>query len=267
MLVAVFNSQTQAYKGLDALKDLHQKGDITLYAVAVVSKDMDGKVSVKQAADEGPVGTAVGMLTGALVGSLAGPVGTATGVAAGASAGGLTGLLFDLGSAGVNADFLDEVSDILIPDNTAIVAEIDEDWVTPVDTKLEALGGQIFRQPRYEVIDDQLAGESAAFNAEMKELQKEIKASNGEAKASVKKTLDSVKTRLKSIDAKAHAKLDEINSEAEAKRKALQAQMKNAHEERKAKLEKRIAEIKADQRVRSEKLHQASMLARQALTP
>jgi hypothetical protein len=34
MLVAVFDNENKAFEGLGALKDLHKKGDITLYATA-----------------------------------------------------------------------------------------------------------------------------------------------------------------------------------------------------------------------------------------
>jgi uncharacterized membrane protein len=101
ILVAVFNTEPAAYQGLSALKDLHTDGDITLYSTAVIVKDASGTATVKQAADEGPVGTTLGMLTGSLLGLLAGPVG----VAVGASTGGLAGLVFDLARTGISADF------------------------------------------------------------------------------------------------------------------------------------------------------------------
>ena len=61
MLVAVFDTEPAAFEGLQALKDLHRDGDITLYATAVLVKDFSGAVNVKQSADQGPLGTAVGM--------------------------------------------------------------------------------------------------------------------------------------------------------------------------------------------------------------
>jgi uncharacterized membrane protein len=64
MLVAVFDTEPAAFEGLSALRDLHREGDITLYASAVMVKDKTGKINVKQEADDGPVGTAVGLLTG-----------------------------------------------------------------------------------------------------------------------------------------------------------------------------------------------------------
>ena len=72
MIVTVFDSERQAFEGSQVLKDLHADGTITLYAEAVIAKDADGTVAVKRAADQGPLGTAVGLVTGSLVGLLGG---------------------------------------------------------------------------------------------------------------------------------------------------------------------------------------------------
>ena len=79
MLVAVFESENKAYEGLSALKDLHYNGDITLYATAVVSKNEKGELHLNTAADQGPIGTATGLLTGSLIGLLGGPIGFVVG--------------------------------------------------------------------------------------------------------------------------------------------------------------------------------------------
>jgi uncharacterized membrane protein len=263
MLVAVFNTETAAYQGLDALRGLHVKGDITLYATAVINKNTSGEVKVKQEEDSGPANTALGVLTGALVGLLGGPAG----LAVGAASGGFVGMLLDIDDAGVNVEFLNDVSDLLAPGKSAILAEIDEDWVTPVNTQLGQLGGEILRRPRLEVIEDQLVYEAEAFQAEVAELKAEIKESNEETKTAAQNTLKSVQERVKAIAEKAEAKLAKVNNEAEAKINGLKGQMKSASEEKKAKIQARIDGIKADQELRGKKLRQASQLAREALKP
>lgn len=124
MLVAVFDSETVAAEGLSALKGLHKDGDITVYATAVLVKDASGKVSIKQAAEQGPIGTGLGMLAGSMVGLLAGPVG----LAVGASMGTLTGLIFDLNKSGIDVQFVDEVSKALSPGKAAVLADVEESW-------------------------------------------------------------------------------------------------------------------------------------------
>ena len=158
ILVSVFDTEPTAFEGLTALKDLHREGDITLYASTVIAKDPSGTVAVRQTADHGPVGTLVGIVTGGLVGLLGGPAG----VAVGAYVGGFGGMMYDLFNAGVSMDFVDEVAASLTPGKAAVVADVDETWVTPVDTRLGALGGTTFRRLSGEVIDAELIRESDA---------------------------------------------------------------------------------------------------------
>src|SRR5690349_388312 len=102
MIVTVFNDESRAYKGVNALKELHAEGSLTLYATAVVTKDARGVVSVKQATDEGPLGTVLGLTTGSLIGLLGGPVGLAIGAATGAMA----GSVYDIAQLGIGEDFV-----------------------------------------------------------------------------------------------------------------------------------------------------------------
>ena len=53
MLIAVFDGDAAAFDGLTALRDLHRDGDITLYGWALIVKDKTGKISVRQAPEEG----------------------------------------------------------------------------------------------------------------------------------------------------------------------------------------------------------------------
>jgi hypothetical protein len=46
----------------------------------------------------------------------------------------------------VDTDFLADVATALTPGKYAVVADVDEDWVTPVDTRMEAVGGVVFRR-------------------------------------------------------------------------------------------------------------------------
>jgi uncharacterized membrane protein len=261
MLVAVFGTETAAYEGLSALKDLHVRGDVTLYATAVIMKDASGAISVKQPADKGPVGTALGMLTGGLAGLLAGPVGAAVGVAAG----GVAGLVFDLAEIGIDTDFLEEVSQALSPGKTAVLAEVQETWTTPVDTSLGRLGGLVFRRLRSEVVEDELARQSAAFATEMKQLRDELTQSTAETKAALQREVAAVRAKLETTQTQARAKADQSKQELEAKIAALREQMRRASDRQKAKIEKHIAAVKAGHAVRSAKLEQAGKLIKEAL--
>jgi uncharacterized membrane protein len=263
VLVAVFDTETAGYEGLSALKDLHRDGDITLYGTALLVKDASGAVSVKQTADEGPLGTALGMLTGSLVGLLAGPVGFAVG----ASTGGLTGLIFDLAKSGIDIGFVDEVSKVLIPGKTAVLAEVEETWVTPVDTRIGQLGGIVFRRLRSEAIEDQLAREAAAYDAELAQLEEEWAQADAEAQAALQKKIETAKKKIAATRAQIEAREQQAKAEMEAKVNALREQMNQAKDRKKARIEKRIAEIKTDYEARSGKLEQARKLIGEALSP
>jgi uncharacterized membrane protein len=261
MIVAVFDREAAAFEGLSALKDLHRAADISLYSSAVIAKNSAGKVEVKQAADAGPAGTAVGLFTGSLVGILGGPVG----MAVGASLGGLAGLVFDATKSGVDVTFLDDVTKTLTAGKMAVVAEIDESWTTPVDTRLHGLGAVVFRRLRGEIVDDQIARESAALEADLKALNEELKQAVAESRAGIQKDIEAVKKQIKASQDQAKARLDQAKAETEARIKALQDQAKAATGLAKARIEKRMADAKADFETRSTKLSQAWALTKEAL--
>lgn len=262
MIVVVFEDEKAAFEGLSAMKDLHRDGSITLYSTAVLNKDENGEIHIKQAADKGLVGTAVGMATGGLIGVLAGPAG----LAVGASMGGLTGMLVDLDKAGVDAGFVEEVSDALVPGTYGVIADIDEMWMAPVDARMSELNGLVFRRLRSEVEDDQLAREAEAFDKELKELKDELAEANEETKAAITKQIDNTKAKLAAIDKRAKDKLDTTVAESKAKVDAIMQQMAEAKESRKAKMEKRKTELEAEYDARKAKLEQARKMTSEALS-
>jgi len=261
-LVIGFDNELKAYEGSRALQDLQNEGSINLYAKAVIVRDASGKVTVKQEGDMGPVGTAVGLLTGSLIGLIGGPVG----VAVGATAGTYGGLLYDSVNLGINMDFIDEVADYLQPGKAAAVAEVWEEWVVPVDTRMEALGGVVFRRSRNEVWDIVIDRDVRSLNAELDELEAEYDQATGEAKANLQKKIDAAKTKLHATQEAIQARIDASQKETDAKIKSLQEQAAKESGARKTKREARIAELKADQKRRSDLLKQAGALTKKALS-
>lgn len=261
MLVAVFDNENKAFEGLSALKDLHKKGDITLYATAVISKDENGALRLNDAADQGPIGTTTGLLTGSLIGLLGGPVGLAIGAATGTVA----GLIFDVSADDINTTFVDEVSNALTKGTTAVIAEIDESWTIPIDTKLESLNGMVFRRLRDEVAEDQLARESEAIATEFENLKQELKEAKEEDRAAIKSAIAKLQKKAQAANELVKRKMNESRSQVNAKLNTMEQQMKEAKDRRKAKMEKRINEVKEEYRKRTEKLRQASKLIDEAL--
>jgi uncharacterized membrane protein len=270
ILVSVFDSEKAAFEGLTALKDLHRDGDITLYASSVIAKDTSGTVSVRQMADNGPVGTFVGMVTGGLVGLLGGPVG----VALGAYVGGFGGLMYDLFNAGVSMDFVDEVSVSLTPGKAAVVADIDETWVTPIDARLGALGGTTFRRLPGEVIDAELIRETDAARKELEQLDAELRQTSGEAKANVQEKIKAQQRKLEALNDRIGKALAQEKAEFEARLATLREQQAKARESKRQRIDARIHELKASHEARTAKLAEARRLAkasveatREALVP
>jgi uncharacterized membrane protein len=262
MLVVVFDSETKAYEGSRALQELQNEGSINLYAKAVIARDAAGKVAVKQEGDMGPVGTAVGLLTGGLIGLIGGPLGVAVGASVGMSG----GVLYDLAHLGIGEDFLVEVEKSLLPGKAAVVAEVWEEWTTPVDTRMEALGGVVFRRTSMEVVDEQIERDIVALDAELAELEAERDRATGEARAKLQAKVDAAKGRLQAAQDAIQARMQASQQETEAKITSLQAQAARESGERKAKREARIAELKADQQRRRDLLQQAWDLTQQALS-
>jgi uncharacterized membrane protein len=240
MLVVVFSTEGAAYEGSKALSALDQEGSIALYATSVIAKDAAGHVTVKQEADQGPLGTTVGLLTGTLIGLIGGPVGAA----AGAYAGTLGGGMFDLARAGVATDFVDEVAGSLKPGKVAVVAEMNEDWVTPVDTRMEALGGEVLRRARTEVVDAQINSEQAAMKEEIAELKAEAAKATGDAKSKLQKRIDAANTRLKGLQSRAKTAFDADQQQMEAKLRVLQDRSAKAKGDAKSRIEQRVDKLR-----------------------
>jgi uncharacterized membrane protein len=261
IIVVVFDSESKAYEGSRALKELHDEGSITLYASAVIAKDASEKVTVKEAADQGPLGTGVGLVTGSLIGLLGGPVG----VAIGAYVGTFGGMLYDLATVGVGEDFLAEVGGQLKPGKTAVVAEIEEEWAMPVDTRMEAAGGVVLRRGLGDVQDALIERDSDALEAELAQLKAEYAQATGKAKVKLQAKIDSTKAKLQTTHDRAKAALEASRQRMDAKIKSLQEQAAKAKGDAKTKLDARIAEVQSEYKRRTDKLKQAWELTKQAL--
>jgi uncharacterized membrane protein len=240
MLVVVFDDESKAYEGSRALNQLDSEGSITIHAESVITKNGDGTVTVKQAEGDFPIRTIGGTAIGSLIGLLGGPAG----LAAGALAGTMAGNLADLFVAGVDSDFLSEVSDLLTPGKHAIVADVSEEWVTPVDTRMEALNGFVFRTTRKSLEDAQRARDLAELRAEIDQLQAEHARAKAERRAKLQAKIDRLNTRLQAKLQQAQHRSEQIKNETEAKVQALQKKATKAQGDAKAAIDARATEIR-----------------------
>jgi uncharacterized membrane protein len=260
-IFVAFPSEAKAYEGTRVLKDLHAEGSLSLYGLAVITKGADGKLAVKDETDGGPIGTAVGTLVGGLTGLLGGPVGATMGLGAGA----LEGSFTDIFNMGVGADFVDKVSRQLSPGKTAIVAEIDEDWVTPLDVRMAAIGGVVTREWRSDFEDEQIDQEVEARKAEVAQLKDEWCHATGEAKAKLAAKIDEANARYQKASDRLDAQIARLHKEQDAKMAALQKQAATAKADAKAKIDKRISELRVSHKRRTTKLKELWEQTKQAL--
>jgi uncharacterized membrane protein len=90
MIIAAYCDESAADAALDALEQAKRGGVLAFDDAAVVRRDSDGKVSVKETGDlRTGKGAGVGALIGGVVGVLGGPLGVALGAGAGAAIGGV----------------------------------------------------------------------------------------------------------------------------------------------------------------------------------
>ena len=214
MLVVVFDNETKAYEGTAALRQLDREGSITIFADAVVVKNPDGSTTVKQFRDVPPTGSLVGTSVGALVGVLGGPAGMALGSVTGLA----LGALFDVGDARVGQDFVEEVSQSLTPNKVAVVAEIEEHWTAPVDTRMEALGGTVHRRALWEVEEKIRNQDIAAMKADLAKLKEELAKAHADRRAKLQSKAAQLEERIEARQKQADESWKAFQGREKAKR-------------------------------------------------
>ena len=213
MLVVVFDNEAKAYEGKKALHQLATEGSIGVYAYAVLAKKADGTATMKQEDDLGPIGTLVGTAFGSLIGMLGGPVD----MLAGATAGMSVGAGADLSDASLSSDFLNDVTKVLKPNKVALVAEIDEEWVTPVDTRLESIGGTVFRRSVTDVADRIQDEHIAAMKADLAQMKAEHAQGRADQKAKLQEKINALDSKIQAQLEKAKLRRDAAAAQAKVK--------------------------------------------------
>ena len=217
MLVVVFDSEAKAYEGVAALRQLEREGAITAYAGAVVAKNADGTASVKDFDDVGPAGSLIGTSLGSLIGLLGGPVGLAVGAVSGLT----LGALVDLDNAGIGVDFVEDVQKSLQPKKVAVVADIEEEWTAPVDTRMEALGGTVLRRAVSEVRRTLREEHVAAMKADLAQMKAELAKTRADHRKKLQQKIDALQARIDSEQKKVEEQRGAFQARQKAKREIL----------------------------------------------
>jgi len=243
LIVIIFDDQTKAFAGLEALRKLDRDGEISLFEARIAVKEPNGVVRVIENPDDVdfPV-IGVSTLVGTLVGVLGGPIG----LLAGAGAGALIGSIVDLEHAGVTDEFIGDVTTALTPGRVAVVADISEEWMTPLDTQVEPLGGVVFRRPRTLVKNTQADRDAAAHRAEMEQLKAERAQARADRLSKIDSKIENLRARLEAGMERRRVKTQLRQQQREAKIRTLQAKADKAEGEIRRRQEARIAELRRD---------------------
>lgn len=219
ILAVVFNTESKACEAQKALGQLDKEGSIVVYADALVAKKADGTVTVRRTDEPGPLG----MVLGTTLGSVIGLLGGLPGIAIGSAVGFVAGTAVDLNNVRVAGDFIDDVSKELRPNRFVVVAEIQEDWTTPVDTRMEALGGFVFRRALSDVkhmADDE---DIAALKADLAQLKAEHAEAHANRKAKLHEKINQLESRIQARLEKAKERREAAEQQAKAKVELLKA--------------------------------------------
>jgi uncharacterized membrane protein len=246
IVAVVFKDEKSAYQGVRAFSEMNAEGSIDVAVVCVIKKETDGTVSTKEVADGFPVGTLAGTALGSLVGLLGGPIGLAVGATSGAFA----GMVGDLYSIGVDEEFVSDVATALLPGKCAVVAEVDEEWVTPMDTRMEALGGMVYRALKSTVHEEHWERDIAAAKAQREQLRIEHAKAQADRKARLQAQIDRLSERIDAKLARVQARSQQVTREFQARVQRLQQKADKEKGDAKAAVEARIAKLRLDYQIR-----------------
>jgi uncharacterized membrane protein len=160
VIVAAFHDLNGASNALKTLQEAKHESLIGIRDAAVITKDADGKVKIKETADmRAGKGATIGAVTGGVIGLLAGPVGWAA--LGGGVIGGLAAKLHD---SGFPDERLKQLGTALTPNSSALVAVIDHRWVAEVEQELARQQADLVTQTLHDDIQKQLtAGGDVAY--------------------------------------------------------------------------------------------------------
>ena len=151
VVIAAFQDERGADDALAQLKEAKRERLIGIQDAAVLRKDENGKLHIKETADmETGKGLAIGGVGGAIVGAIAGAA-LAGPALVGALVGGLAAGLSD---SGFDNKRLQRVGESLTPGSSAIVAVVEHKWVDEVKAMMAEVAA--------ETITDEVSAEVAA---------------------------------------------------------------------------------------------------------
>jgi len=243
MIVVVFDNEAKAMDGLQIIRELDSEGEISVYQAQILARDPDGGVRVINNDDLLSFRmVAGGTAVGAIVGLLGGPIGALVGGTAGA----LLGSIGDMEEAGVTDEFIADITPALTPGKVAVVADIMEERVEPLDTRMERIGGVVFRRMRTYVQTTQHDLDAAAHRAEMDQLKAERAQARTDRLSKIDARIDHLRARLENAIERKRASMRAREQQREDRIDALQEKARQSNGDIRRRQEARIAALRRD---------------------
>jgi uncharacterized membrane protein len=150
LIVLTFDNESEAGQVRESLREVEHRGNVRLVDTAVIVKDAEGKVHVKNQVSSGTKWGAVG---GAILGPLITFMFPIAGIAIGAGLGAAVGKLF---GTGVDQKFVKDVSRDLKPGTSAIFFLVRDGEAAQVRAALEPYKGTVYQTTVSTELEDQL---------------------------------------------------------------------------------------------------------------
>jgi uncharacterized membrane protein len=193
VIAVSFPEEANAYEALARLKELAAKDDLDLQGAAVVTREPNGGITVKeQYGEEGWQDTAGGGLLGVLVGVLGGPLGILVGGVSGV----VVGSLFDEDDDDHTRSVLGEISSSIRVGPPGLLAEVSESSPETVDAVMAHLDGTVLRRSEADVELELAAAEDAQRKAKTKASKELREARHEKHKEEVDAKIAQLKAKL-----------------------------------------------------------------------
>jgi uncharacterized membrane protein len=139
LIVVGFDHLADAHAAIGSLRQLEREGRVSFEDTAVVEREPDGSVHVRnEVSGTTETTTAIGAVLGGLLSWFFPPLGIALGAAAGA----IVGVVLD---RGVSGSFVDEVKATLAPGRSALFLVVRESDSDAVVAALRPFGGEVIQ--------------------------------------------------------------------------------------------------------------------------
>lgn len=192
VIAVSFPQEASAYEAFSRLKELDSQGSVGVRGAAVVIREEDGRITIKdQFGEDNFEDTAGGGLIGLLVGVLGGPLG----VVIGGTVGLLVGSLFDEDDYEDGQSVLTDMSKSVRVGSPSLIAEVSEPAPEAVDAVMAHLDGTVVRRSTADVKAEIAAAEHAQREA-TKKAREELR------EARHKKHKDKIDAQLAELKAK-----------------------------------------------------------------